>query len=197
MSRTLTSEQRRWLALVLLAGVATACATSGELKPGDVARAAPPVEAGAEDQMRFAMLAGEASGVELTVMDRRWVSNTQGLTLQHTSLWVRLENRGDQAVRFRVEDLSLELEQEAVMAADIDRLVSQGRAGNLEEGRLAKTTGLKPATLEPGERAQGFVFFPHKLEAGRDDRVALKVVLYDPEHRESLEELSLPLELVK
>lgn len=117
--------------------------------------------------------------------------------LQHTSLWVRLENRGDEAVRFRMEDFVLKIDQETVPAVNVERLASQGRTGNLEETRMAKATGLKPATLAPGDRAQGFVFFPQKLEAGRDEKVALRVALFDPEHVESLEELALPLELVK
>ncbi len=148
---------------------------------------------GETSELRFAMAFGDESGSTLVVSSQPWSAGKR-LTLQHSFLFVQLEHKGDQPLRFRETDFVLRAGERDYVAVELERIVNNSGAG-LQEARSAASLGLRPITLEPGETTQGYVFFRKKFEPddwGEGDLV-LRVTLFDQSHETPLETLELPL----
>ncbi len=181
--------------LLFLLGLCAALWACGTL--GDDARLAPPVEAGAEDTRRFALTRGPSTNVSVMVEERNWSASTRRILIQHTPLFVEVRNEGAQRVRYRAEDIVLEVGDDRFEAIDVTRLVRDADPG-LDELRIAKTEGIRGATLDPGYEEDGFVFFRKKLSEDDPDseRVAVTISLYDEAHAELLEVIRIPMEVL-
>lgn len=180
---------------LLLLGLCAALPACGTL--GDDARLAPPVEAGAEDQRRFALTRGPATDVSVMVEERNWSASTKRILIQHTPLFIEVRNTGALRVRYRAEDIVLEVGDDGFEAIDVTRLVRDADPG-LDELRIAKTEGIRGATLDPGDEETGFVFFRKKLSEDDPDsqHVAVTISLYDEDHAELLEVIRIPMEVI-
>lgn len=179
--------------LLALGGLgAGACAQS--------ARLAPPVEAGAgaEEQRRFALAWGDTTRVSVLVEDRPWSSSTRKLLTQHSTLFVAVQNRGSHTVRYRTEDIVLHVDGEAYEAVPVERILNDADPG-IHEGRMARTEGMRGATLGPGDRADGFVFFRKKIpdDEAFAGNLRVSISLYDPAHETLIEAVPIPLEAVE
>lgn len=165
---------------------------------GKTARIAPPVEAGAEDQRRFALAHGEASQVSVLVEDRPWSSSTRKLLVQHSVLFLEVRNRGQRAVRYRTEDLVLHVNGEEYEAVPVERILNDADPG-VQEARMAKTEGIRGATLEPGDSRDGFVFFRKKIPGDEavDGKLKVTLSLYDTTHENLIEAIPIPLVVVE
>lgn len=158
---------------------------------------APRGEPGDAGRGRVVWADGESGRVRLAVTGRAWAVPPQKLLVHHTALWVELTNRGELPLRFRPEDFVMETEKGTVPAEEPRHLVRSGATGSLEETRVLRALGLRAATLAPGETRGGFLFFRRRFSADEAHAsVRLEARLYDEQHREPLDRVAVPLEVV-
>jgi len=178
-----------WIAACLVIGLATNC-TSGRVAPAE--------EKGAEELPGFVTTVGSKTDVELTVTDRKWAASTQHILIQHSTLWVELENRGEYTLAVEPEDFSLTIAGSVYPAIPPDTLVHNGAPGSLDESRIARTLGFRPRILDPGHRTQGFLFFRRRVDADDEghERVSLAVKLEDEDRSAVVERLEVGLAVI-
>ena len=107
-----------------------------------------------------------------------------------------VRNEGSQTVRYRTEDFILRVGDDEYEAIPLGRLITDTEAGN-QEARIARTTGIRGATLDPGDSEDGFLFFRKKVAEGQPRKLEVSLSLYDPEHETMLEAIRIPLVAVE
>ncbi len=153
-----------------------------------------PVEAGAENQRRFATAFGRNSGTSVLIEERSLTSSTKGIAIQFTVLFAQVHNEGTSSLRFREEDFVLRLGEEVFAAVPVDKVINGSSVG-LQEARIAKTEALRPRTLAPGESADGFLFFRTRIDREElaVDGLEIALTLYDQNHESQIDSIEVPL----
>lgn len=161
-------------------------------------RVAPGEETGTEEP-GFVTTVGAKTDVELTVTDRKWAASTQHILIRHSALWVELENRGTYTVTVKPTDFALTIAGEVYPAIPPEVLIHDGAPGSLDESRITRTLGFRLRTLEPGHRAQGFLFFERRVDADEegDAPVTLVVDLEDDAQDAVVERLEVSLAIIE
>ena len=110
---------------------------------------------------------------------------------------MEIRNEGTQTIRYRAEDIVLRVGSEEYEAIDVSRVVADADPG-LEEARIAKTEGIRGATLAPGDIDDGFVFFRKKIpqDEAPEGGVEVAIHLYDADHATLLETIPIPMVVV-
>lgn len=177
------------IAALACLGVVASCAQG---------RVAPAEESGAEELPSFVTTVGDKTDIELTVTDRKWAASTQHILIRHSALWVELENRGTFTVTVKPADFALTIAGEVYRAIPPEVLIHDGAPGSLDESRITRTLGFRLRTLEPGQRAQGFLFFERRVDADEegDAPVTLAVDLEDEAGAAVVERLEVSLAIV-
>jgi hypothetical protein len=179
----------RWAAAAGLVALVLGCAQG---------RVAPAGEKHSEDQVHFVTTVGPATGVTFTVTDRKWNASTHAILIQHTALWVELHNDGTHTVGIAPDDFALVVGEIRHPAVAANQLVHDGIPGSLGESRVARTDGLRPNILAPGQRAKGYLFFRFRPDDGDAELpIALSVSLRDGEAAVPLEELEVDLTVIR
>lgn len=156
------------------------------------ARVVPRGEVGTPEAERLVFAEGDTAS--LLVTGRPWTASPQHVLVRHTTLWIEITNRSDAPLRFRPEDFYLSDGEQLWQAVSPVRLVDEGRTGSTGEARIARTEGLRAATLSPGQYRRGYLFFDIKF-AGEDQgrSVTLQGTLFDDGHAEAIEHFAVPL----